>query len=783
MVGSAGSLVEPLDLLSRLASGRSERLRHVHRVPARTAQPHPWPQWTHPDLVAALQRSGVVAPWTHQVAAAAAAWAGESVVLATGTASGKSLAFNLPVLSAVLDGLAAPTGRGATALYLAPTKALAHDQFARIDALELPGLRAATLDGDTDPQGRRWAREHAAYLLTNPDLLHHSLLPSHQRWAPFWRALRYVVIDECHAYRGVFGAHLALVLHRLRRVAAHYRADPTLIFASATVADPGGHAGALAGMPVRAITEDGSPRAGTRIGLWECPPGRSAVTETAMLLAESVAAGVQTVAFARSRAGAELIAKLARQAVGGPAERIAAYRAGMLPEERRAIEAGLRSGRIRGVAATTALELGVDLHGLDAVLIAGWPGTVGSFWQQVGRAGRADREAGAVLIGADNPLDRYLLEHPEAIFGGPLEAAAVDRTNPSLLRAHLPCAAAELPLLDEEFGDPLAAAPGSTRRTRRPARPRWADAQQTPPVRVALDRLVGEQVLRRRGGGWYWTAPHRPSDLVSLRGIGPTVAVVERRSGRVLGHVEAAQADATVHIGAVYLHQGEPFVVTGMDEEAGAVLVVAGDPGWTTQPRSVATFTLGQADRVRSLGTTRVALGPVQVHRQVVSFLRRAPDDTVLGEHKLDLPVRTLSTRGLWWVLDPAELAHLPAAGIPGALHALEHLLVGMLPLVVSTDPRDLGGAHAAAHPDTGGPTVLIHDALPDGAGLVERGYAALDRWLTGATAVVDRCRCADGCPQCVQSGGCGSGNEPLNKSAAAAVLHRAVAPPRSRHR
>ncbi len=761
-------------LLARLASGAREgRLRHTRRIPARGARTGDLPTWVAPPLAGALLASGIDQLWSHQVETAEAAHAGEHVIVATGTASGKSLGYLVPVLSGVLDGAAAPTGRGVTALYLAPTKALAHDQLDRVGRLALPGLRVAAYDGDTAPEERRWIREHAAYVLTNPDLLHHSLLPGHEWWAPFLRALRYVVVDECHVYRGVFGSHVALVLRRLRRVAARYRAYPTFVLASATVADPGAHAAALVGMPVRPVTHDGSPRAAVTIGLWEpeirptadaesavTARRRSAVAETADLLADLVDAGVQTVAFARSRVGAEVIAQSAArrsadrggaQATPGSGPLIAAYRGGYLPEERRALEADLRSGRLRGLAATTALELGVDVSGLDAVLIAGWPGTISSFWQQVGRSGRAGRESLALLVAADDPLDGFLVRNPAAIFDRPVEVAVVDPANPHVLAPHLVCAAAEVPVTDADLA---AGAFGAG-------------------AAALLDRLVADGVLRRRPTGVYWAGDESPAAGVSLRGIGRPVRVVERSTGRVVGLVDESRADAAVHTGAVHVHQGRSFVVTSLDLQDGAAVVTAGDPGWSTQARSVSEFSLGRVREQRAAGAVSASFGDVTVRHQVVSFLRRLPDGDVIGEHPLDLPVRTLVTTGVWWTLPEETLADagVEADGIPGALHAAEHAAIGMLPLVASADRWDIGGVSTARHPDTGLPTVLVYDGYPGGAGFAHHGYAVLRDWLAATRDVVAGCACSDGCPSCVQSPKCGNGNRPLDKAGAVRVL------------
>ena len=753
----------PDELLDRLSSGsRGERLLHRHHVPARQAELTDFPTWVAPPVAAAWWQAGITQLWSHQAEAAEAAHRGEHVVISTGTASGKSLGYLVPVLSDLVDGAAAPTGRGATALYLAPTKALAHDQLNRIDGLAIPGLRAAAYDGDTPPEERRWIRDHAAYVLTNPDLLHHSLLPGHERWAPFLRALKYVVVDECHAYRGVFGSHVALVLRRLRRVAARYRATPTFVLASATIAEPAAHASRLVGMPVRAVTRDGSPRPGVTIGLWEPPMvtgdspraehRRSAVAEAGELLADLVEDDVHTVAFTRSRVGAEVVASAATSRLADRGVRpglVAAYRGGYLPEERRALEADLRSGRLRGLAATTALELGIDISGLDAVVVAGWPGTLASFWQQIGRAGRAGRESLAIFVAADDPLDTYLVHHPSALFERAVETTVVDPDNPYVLAPHLAAAAAELGLTEDDlpmFG------PGAL---------------------AQLERLVTAGILRRRPRGWFWARPDRASDHVTLRGIGANVAIVERRTGRVLGLVDGSRADATVHAGAVYVHQGDTFVVDALDLELGEAVVVRGDPGWSTQARTTSTFDLGRRPVGFERGDLDVSFGEVTVHSQVTSFLRRGPGGEVLGEHALDLPVRTLRTRGVWWTLPPETLleAGLDEPRWPGVLHAAEHAMIGMLPLIATADRWDVGGVSTALHPDTGLPTVLVYDGLPGGAGFAERGYAALPAWIRATLDAVASCRCERGCPSCVQSPKCGNGNEPLDKAGAIEAL------------
>ena len=677
-------------------------------------------------------------------------------MLATGTASGKSLGYLLPVVTALVD------EPKATALYLAPTKALAFDQLRAIRALTITQVRAATYDGDTAREDRDWVRAHANLVLTNPDMLHRTVLPQHQRWAPFLRGLRYVVVDECHGYRGVFGSHVAQVLRRLRRVCAKHGADPTFVLASATVSEPEVAAGRLIGAPVTAITDDGSPRGPVEFALWEPPrtdgetsARRSSTAETADLLADCVVEGVRTLAFVRSRRGAEIIATQTRRLLTEVdpelAPRVAAYRAGYLPEERRRLEADLQSGALLGVAATNALELGVDVSGLDAVLLAGWPGTVASLWQQAGRAGRRAGASLAVLVARDDPLDTYLVHHPEAIFGRPVEATVLDPDNEHILDPHLCAAAAELPLVDadlELFG------------------PTTADR---------LADLVRRGLLRHRPTGWYWARRDRAADLADIRGAGGApVRIVEQATGRLLGTVDAAASHGAVHDGAVYLHQGESYVVDHLDLDHDVALVTAAEPDWTTSPQDVTDIRVVETLRSVRWGEAALHFGTVDVSNQVVGFLRkRILTGEVLGESPLDLPARELRTRAVWYTVTPDQLTRhgVEWSDVPGAAHAAEHAGIGLLPLFATCDRWDIGGVSTALHEDTGLPTVFVYDGHSGGAGFAERGYVAGQAHLTATREAIAGCGCEDGCPSCVQSPKCGNGNEPLDKRGAVRLL------------
>src|SRR3954452_1021044 len=572
----ADQVLPGADLLASVLAGTSEDeqpVTHVHRLPVRRSDFRPWPDWVGADLRARLAERGVPSPWRHQVEAAQLAHDGRHVVVATGTASGKSLAYQLPALARLV---ADPR---ACVLYLAPTKALARDQLTPVGALAAPSVRPAAYDGDTPTEERDWVRRHSRWIVTNPDMLHRGILPAHQKWSSTLRRVAYVVIDECHAYRGVFVSHVGHVLRRLRRICRRYGAEPVFVLASATVAEPAAAASRLVGAPVAAGTEDGSPRPGATFALWEppltertgehgAPLRRSAAADSAGLLADLVERGARTLAFVRSRRSAESVAEQARRLLAdrGRADlvrRVDSYRGGYLPEERRELERLLSTGELLGVATTNALELGIDIAGLDAVVLAGYPGTLASMWQQAGRAGRAQRESLVVFVARDDPLDHYLAHHPRAVFGRPIEATVTDPSNPYVLGPQLCCAAAELPLRPEDladFGGPA------------------AEAQ--------LEELVAGGQVRRRPTGWFWAGRGRPD--VDIRGSGlEPVSIIEGGTGRLLGTVDGDAAHSTVHTGALYVHRGETYVVDELDVDEAFAVVHPESPEWTTVARDI----------------------------------------------------------------------------------------------------------------------------------------------------------------------------------------------------
>jgi DEAD/DEAH box helicase domain-containing protein len=709
-----------------------------------------------PDLVERLRSSGIERLFSHQAEALAAADRG-NLIVTSGTASGKSLSFNLPVL----DSLARDPSR--RALYLYPTKALAQDQARKLGELGLGFLRQAIYDGDTPREHRPQIRRRSNAILTNPDMLHVGVLPHHRRWGEVLSRLDWVVVDEAHTYRGVFGSHVANVLRRLRRIAAAYGATPRFLLASATIANPVDLAEGLVGEPFALVDSDGAPRAGRRIGMWNPPlideatgTRRSPLSESAELLADLVAAGVRTICFLRSRRGIELIQRFARirledQGHGELADRIAPYRAGYTPQQRREIESRLVSGELLAVVATDALELGIDIGELDAAMCVTFPGTVASLRQMWGRAGRR-REGIALYVAGQDALDQFFCRHPDEFVGRPVEAAILDHRNERIRLAHLLAAAFEAPL-----GPDDAATLGED----------WEEGA------IELER-AGE-LRRGRGGRYYPRGPGFPAGATGLRSASAdSIAVVDRASGELLGSVEAERAFSTVHPGAVYLHLGRSYEVRELDVEARRAIVETFDGDWYTQPKKETEVFIESVAETRSLGEVGLSFGSVSVTEQVLAFQRkRLSDHEVLEMVGLDLPEQSFPTQALWYEL-PDELAG-PRAFPPdiqlGALHATEHSQIAVLPLLAMCDRWDIGGLSTNVHFQTGSPTIFIYDGHPGGVGISRRGFEAFERLVADAARLVGECPCREGCPSCVQSPKCGNLNEPLHKAGALELM------------
>ncbi len=734
--------VEPWDAL--LEAGREdERLVATTAVHARASRSAPIPNDLHPAVAGALTARGVTGLWSHQAEAFAASVASD-VVVTTGTASGKSLAFNLPVLDQLCRD---PLAR---ALYLYPTKALAQDQARALAELAVPGVRPAIYDGDTPREARGAIRRSANLVLTNPDMLHMGILPNHEAWRGFLNNLVAVVVDEAHVYRGVFGSHVANVLRRLRRLRGD---DMRLLLATATIANPEELAERLTGRRGFAvIDQDGSPGARKTVAMWNPPltdealgARRSVLAEAADIVAELVREGARTICFMKSRRAVELMSRFVRDGLSPElAARVAPYRAGYTPQQRRELERRLVEGELLAVISTDALELGIDIGELDAAVVVTFPGTVASLRQMWGRAGRRGRMGLAVYVAGEDALDQFFCRHPEEFFDRAVEAAILDHANEQIYAGHLLCAAHEAPLVpgaEEALGDDW----------------EWHAGRLVSSGALHQDRR-GRYVLRH--------AERFPAADVSLRSAGAdSFAVVDMSSGEMLGTVETARAFTTIHEGAVYLHLGRSYEVRTLDLDARHALVAPFEGDWYTQPKKETDTEIERLlDRRTALGV-ELSFGIVRVTETVLAYQRkRLSDHEAIDLVALDLPTTSFSTQALWYELDDGALGSFPIDALLGSLHAAEHSQIAVLPLLAMCDRWDIGGLSTNLHPQTGGPTIFIYDGHPGGIGITRRGYLLFETLVGDAHRLVSECPCEAGCPSCVQSPKCGNLNEPLHK-------------------
>jgi DEAD/DEAH box helicase domain-containing protein len=746
----------PLPFEGVLEAGRGEQLVTTAREGARPGEAVPLPEDLHPNLLEALSEAGIEALWSHQAEALEAAREG-NVMVTSGTASGKSLAFNLPVLDTLAHD---PRAR---AIYLYPTKALAQDQARKLSQLGGGFLRHAIYDGDTPREERRAIRQRSNLILTNPDMLHVGVLPNHRSWGDVLANLAWVVVDEAHVYRGVFGSHVANVLRRLRRLALAYGCRPRFVLTSATIANPDELAAELTGLDVGLVDGDGAPRAERRIAMWNPPlvdersgARASALSEAADLLAQLVEQEVRTICFLKSRRGVELIqrfTKLRLEDSGRPdlAERIAPYRAGYTPSQRREIEARLAEGELLAVVATDALELGIDIGELDAAICVTFPGTVASLRQMWGRAGR--RSTGlALYVAGDDALDQFFCRHPDEFLERPVEQAILDCESEEIHMAHLTAAAYELPLTGED-ADTLG--------------PSWE---------AYAERLVKLGRLRERGGRYLPRGPGYPAAEIALRSASPdSVAIVEARGGEVIGSVESARAQSAVHPGAVYLHLGSAYEVEELDLRNRRAVVRPFEGDWYTQPKRESETYIEQVRDQREVGGVDLSFGIVSVTEQVVAYQKkRIVDHEVLDLLTVDLPEQEFVTQALWYELPDRLLRdEFPLDALQGALHAAEHGQIAVLPLLAMCDRWDIGGLSTAFHHQTGRPTIFIYDGHPGGVGITRLGFMVFEELVENALRLISECPCESGCPSCVQSPKCGNLNEPLNKRGAVELLTR----------
>ena len=804
---------------------------YVHRIPEREAAYGALSTPLPDELTSALGKMGITDLYTHQVSAIESILAGKSIVIVTSTASGKTLCYNLPVLEALLRGVRcsvlgvrdpAPEHRQpttdnrqpntehpkTTAFYLFPTKALAQDQlrglrrFAELEPALGPLVKAGCYDGDTPPTTRRRLRDEASIILTNPDMLHQGILPYHTRWSRFFADLKYVVIDEIHAYRGIFGSNVANVIRRLNRICRHYGSSPQFICCSATIANPRELAEKLTGVPMTLVDNDGSPRGAKQFVMWNPPllspfgkggpqggldaagmERRSSNVEAQELMTELMSSGVQTITFGRARVVAELMYRYVRDALlrrnPSLAEKVRAYRGGYLPEERREIERQLFSGELMGVTSTNALELGIDVGGLDASIIIGFPGTIASTWQQAGRAGRGAEESLVVFVAYNDPIDQYLMRHPEYFFGQSPEHAIIDPKNPYVLASHLRCAAFELPLREqdsESFGGHTCDIAGILEES--------GDLKQ-------IDRA------------WYWSSTDFPAASVNLRTISEnTFTIVEMANGqcsmvnepathqpsairhqpstidhslggRVIGQVDAISAPELVYPQAVYMHEAETYFVEGLDLVNRVAYVRRADVDYYTQAILDASIRLGVRCSVLGVGdpapdnrqpttdnlqpTTdhrlraNVRLGPATVTWATTGFKKiKFYSLDSIGYGKVDIPPQHLETMAMW-IVPPEELlegvrraGRNPVEGLAG----IRNMIVHVLPLFAMCDKQDIGGIVDSSN--TGMPTIFIYDRYPGGLGFAEKGFEMAEEVLRACLRMVEECGCQDGCPSCV---------------------------------
>jgi DEAD/DEAH box helicase domain-containing protein len=732
---------------------QGDELAHVAVEPPRAGTAEPFPDDLDPRVASALVGQGITALYRHQAEAWERLRAGGNAIVTTSTASGKSLAFNLPVLDLLAR---EPKSR---ALYLYPTKALAQDQARALSAFGVKGVKPAIYDGDTESERRWQIRKWANVVLTNPDMLHVGVLPHHDRWGDVLANLRFVVVDEAHVYRGVFGSHVGNVLRRLRRLARAYDSEPQFVLASATIANPAALAESLLGAPARVIEGDAAPRPERTVALWnpelvdpELGIRASSLGDASRLLAGFTSRGLRTICFAKSRKAAELIHRFAAERVdAATAKRLAPYRAGYTPAQRREIEQRLVSGDLLGVSATDALELGIDIGSLDCAISVGFPGTVSSLRQQWGRAGRRGHGV-AVLVASEDALDQYFMREPETLLSRTVEAAILDAANPRVLDGHVLSAAFEGPI-DE------------------------ADADTLGPE--ALERAPLLPELKRTDAGYVWAGKDYPAARVLLRSGEPdSFTVVDGDEGTVLGLVERSRAYSTVHEGAIYLHLGEQYLVRALDLEARTAVVTPARVDWYTQAKKETQTAIEEPLRLESRLGVPLHFGRVSVTEQVVAYQRKSiSGGDTLETVPLALPETSFETEAIWFSPTAGQLEGIDEMPrLLSALHAAEHSLIALLPLWAMCDRWDIGGLSTNIHFQTGLPTIFVYDGHSGGVGITERGFERFEGWVEDTAKMLAGCPCAAGCPSCVQSPKCGNLNEYLDKDAARTLLRRLLA-------
>ncbi|MCL6610205.1 MAG: DEAD/DEAH box helicase [Peptococcaceae bacterium] len=745
-------------LLEKITSHPQYRgqIVHVEKMPPRGPRYGQPGDPLHPLIEDVLRKRGIDRLYTHQVTALEKVRRGKSICVVTPTASGKSMCYNLPVLDSLLR------NPGQTALYLFPTKSLGQDQLEGLQDFDLR-LGFGVYDGDT-PDGEKAAlRDGANIIITNPDMLHRGIMPNHLKWHRFFSNLKYVVIDELHNYRGVFGTHVAHVIRRLRRICRNYGSDPRFILCSATIANPGEHACRLTGLPADLVDDNGAPRGPLKFVLWRPPAHTPYIREVSWLISLCVQSRYRTIAFSRARQVTERILRFTRRNIGDPrfAGRVLAYRGGYLAADRRRIEEALFKGTLLGVISTNALELGIDVGDLEVCIIAGFPGTIASTWQQAGRVGRGGKEALVIFVAVETPIDQYFLRNTGALFASPSERALIDPGNPYIMMGHVMCAAHEYPVTPDDY-------------------PLWNET-----FTGLLSLLEEDGDLVRSEGGYYFNGQVYPAERINIRSSSSSLVHLRDagRGNRLVEAIDESAALSEVYPGAVYTHQGETYVVRELDLEAGAALMDRQDVDYYTMCGRDKKTEIISVDRSRDLNGHRLYTGQLKVTTRVTGYVKKHErTGQVLGGGSLDLPERVLETTGTWVVLDEEAAAQVKERGLHlmGGLHAVEHAAIGLLPLFSMCDRNDLGGLSTEHHRQTGGATVFIHDACHGGVGFSEKGYDEAEGLLEAVLEAVMSCRCQAGCPSCIFSPKCSNFNRPLDKEAAVMILHLLLGRPYS---
>lgn len=700
-----------------------------------------------PELEVRLKHLGLEKAYSHQARAVEAALSGRNVIVATPTASGKTLCYMAPVINALLE------DPEATAIFLFPLKALEHDQLKAFRELAdaLPAdTRAEIFDGDTSQsRRRRILADPPRVIFTNPDMLHLSILPYHGKWEAFLKKLRYVVIDETHTYRGVFGSHMAQVLRRLDRILAHYGAAPVYIASSATISNPAEFARGLTGKEFTVIGESGSPRPGGHFIVYNTDA--SPYTDASKIFRAAIRAGLKTIAFTKARKITELIYHWTAQADPEIADKVSCYRAGFLPEERRQIERDLFTGRLDGVVSTSALEMGVDIGGLDVCVLVGYPGTIINTWQRGGRVGRGDRQFLIILVAQPDALDQYFVHHPDELFTRQFEAAIIDPGNEPILKSHITCAAAE-----------LAIEPGGA----------WFAPENH---RELFEELAAERRLVQSADGDRWLCPRKyPHRDVRIRAIGESYSIFLQDGKTVIGAISGSRVYSEGHKGAVYLHKGTQYLVTDVDYEKKSIFVKPMDERYYTRPRTDKDTEILETLREKKVNGFSVKLGRLKVTEQVTGYEKRSIfGQDSLGVFDLDSPKTEFQTVGFWVEIeDPVRLEiENRRLGYMGGIHAFEHAAIALFPLFALCDRDDIGGISFPLYPGLGKSAVFFYDGYPGGLGLCEAGFEKVDELWKATLKLVADCPCDTGCPSCVHSPKCGSGNKPLDKMAAVTVM------------